>query len=399
MEYKNEILNNIAATLSNTESDKILVLIQLFGGNDGLNSFIPLDQYDQLQKHRSNILIKENKILKISDDNGFHPKLSEFQKLYNNGKLCCIQNVGYPNQNRSHFRSMDIWNSGSPADIMWSSGWLGRFLDKKHDKYPSNYPTADYPDPLAITIGNIVADTCQGKLNNFSFAINKFEETELLFEHDTSANLNKQYINELLFLNSTIKLTNKYTEKVLIAANRGNNLNNYKDDNKLAQQLKMVSKLISGGLNTKIYNLILGGFDTHAYQTMEETDIGFHATQLETLSKAVGAFQEDLVKLNLAERVLTVTYSEFGRQIASNASKGTDHGSAAPIFVFGNHFKNQIIGNNPIIKDEIEAQAGVNLEYDFRDVYATILNKWFNIDVIEIESIFERKPIILNNFL
>lgn len=382
-----------------TEQDNILIVIQLIGGNDGLNSFIPLDQYSQLHHHRSNILIKENKILKVSDTNGFHPELKSFQKLFLDGNMCCIQDVGYPNQNRSHFRSMDIWNSGSPYNETWDSGWLGRYLDINHYNYPTDYPNERHPDPIAITLGNIVADSCQGKLNNYCYAINNFEDSAILTEYTTQTGLPDEKKALFEFLNSNIRLTNNYTKRVLDAAQKGNSFANYPDNNDLAKQLKMVAKLISGGLSTKVYTLTMGGFDTHAYQTTEDTSTGWHATLLKILSEAIAAFQNDLQKLQISDKVLTITYSEFGRQIASNNSAGTDHGTAAPMFVFGNQLKQQVIGHNPIIDKELPPQAGVHMQYDYRDIYGTILSSWLNLPAENTHDIFRRKTNFIADFI
>ncbi|MFN8295432.1 MAG: DUF1501 domain-containing protein [Chitinophagales bacterium] len=392
---------NINSIENYENNDNILVIIQLIGGNDSLNTIIPLDMYDHLMKHRSNIMIEEKRTLKINDFNAFHPKLEKIYELSKNGQFCCIQNVGYPNQNRSHFRSMDIWNTASDSNVMLSSGWIGRYLDIFHPKYPVGYPNKKFPTPLVMTVGDLVADTCQGINTNFSYVMNHLNSIELLEEYSVNELAKDQKMKaQLLFYNDVIKLTNGYSEVIKQAQQKGKNSVDYPDDNILAQQLKLVAKLISGGLGTKIYTLTLGGFDTHLSQTTEETTEGIHATLLKTLSEAVYAFQMDLNKLGLSERILTMTYTEFGRQIASNASRGTDHGCAGSMYFFSNHFKNSIIGKNPIIEDELEKQAALDMEYDFRDVFATILNKWFKADNDNIDHIFSRKSTIINdNFI
>jgi uncharacterized protein (DUF1501 family) len=155
----------------NTETDKVLVLIQLNGGNDGLNTILPLDQYDNLANVRSNIIIPEGSALPIDDVTAFHPNMTGLRDLYLDGKMEIVQSVGYPNQNRSHFRSTDIWTSGSPADEAWNTGWLGRWMDGDHPTFPDAYPNPDFPDPLALTVGSLVSTTCQGSAANFSLAI------------------------------------------------------------------------------------------------------------------------------------------------------------------------------------------------------------------------------------
>ncbi|MEZ5002428.1 MAG: DUF1501 domain-containing protein [Chitinophagales bacterium] len=379
-----------------SNNSNILVLIQLHGGNDGLNSVIPLDGYDNLVNLRKNIIIKENDIIKVSDTLGFHPKLAEISQMFLDGDFGIIQNVGYELQNRSHFRSMDIWNSGSPSDQQWSTGWLGRYLDNLHEGYPVNYPSESFKDPLAINIGNIVADTCQGVSANYSYALDNLKNTRIIDEHEVyKQNLNNEFLKELQFLNSSTVLANAYTKRVETAAEKGSNVGNYPDNNNLAQQLKMVAKLISGGLTTQIYTLTLSGFDTHAYQTMEDTNEGFHAVLLKQLSQAVYAFQNDLKQLGLSHRVMGMTYSEFGRQIKSNSANGTDHGNAAPIFLFGSRLKQQVIGKNPVIHKTVEDQTGLPVELDFRDVYSSVLVDWMKTDKKMVDEVFKRPSTII----
>lgn len=381
-------------------NDKVLVVIQLIGGNDCLNTVVPLDRYDVLMKHRGNIMLEQNRLLKINDTNAFHPKFKHVHELNKQGNFSYIQNVGYPNQNRSHFRSMDIYNSGSRADEMLSSGWLGRYLDIFHPSFPMGYPNDRFKAPLSMTIGNIVADTCQGNLTNYAYALNHLNSIELLYEHSINGSIeNEKTKYQLNFYNDVIRLTNKYSTIIKKAQERGSNLVEYPPNNVLAQQLKAVAELISGGLETKIYTLTMGGFDTHAFQTMEDRAEGWHATLLDMLSEAVYAFQTDLNKLGVADKVLTMTYTEFGRQIKSNAAMGTDHGSAGSMYFFGKNFKNNIIGSNPNIADEIPDQTGLELEFDFRDVYSTILVKWFGLEQSHTNDIFSRDTKIIQNFI
>ena len=156
----------------NTDSDRVLVLIQLNGGNDGLNTLIPLDQYDNLHKHRSNVIIPSDSILDFTDTIGLHPNMAGIKSVYEEGQMGIIQSVGYPNQNRSHFRSTDIWTSASSSEEVITTGWIGRYLNSIHTDYPDAYPNDQYADPLAITMGNVVSETCQGMTANFSLTLN-----------------------------------------------------------------------------------------------------------------------------------------------------------------------------------------------------------------------------------
>jgi len=358
-------------------SDRVLVLIQLNGGNDGLNMVIPIDQYSGLSQVRSNILIPEASVLKLTDYTGLHPAMSGLQNLYKEGSLGIIQSVGYPNQNRSHFRSTDIWTSASDANVQLSTGWIGRYLNLNFPDYPENFPNPDYPDPLAITLGNLVSSTCQGTATNYSYALNTSLTIKSMEETEQAPQENSCYYDELSFIKTTIDQSNHYAERLLESIDKGNNLVEYPSENRLADQLKIVAKLISGGLQTQIYIVNLGGFDTHSQQVeSDEHDKGEHATLLGLLSDAISSFSADLKALGITERVAGMTFSEFGRQIRSNNSIGTDHGTAAPVIVFGDCIKADIYGQNPEISGDSEPQEGVPMLYDFRSVYATFLIDW-----------------------
>ena len=359
------------------ENNNVLVLIQLQGGNDGLNTIFDLNQYNNLQSVRSNIIIPENDLLTADDTTRFHPSMTGIQEIWNQENLGIIQNVGYPNQNRSHFRSTDIWNSASDADEYISSGWIGRFFDINHSSFPENYPNENNSDPFAITIGKVVSETCQGTSVNFSMALEDPENPGTALVSNSSNIPDNCYGDALNFVNETIKQTNAYAEVIKNAAESGNNLSTKYDDSDLSEKLKTVAQLISGGLKTKVYIVQIGGFDHHDNQVVEgETKTGIHAELLKELSDAMLAFQDDLKLLNIDDKVLGMTYSEFGRRIRSNAGLGTDHGTAAPLFLFGSCAKNQILGEAPEIDTQVDEKEGVQMQYDFRNIYSTILTDW-----------------------
>lgn len=389
------------SSASNGDSDRVLVLIQLNGGNDGLNTIIPIDQYSNLVSVRSNVLVPESSILPLTDEVGMHPNMTGLKNLYDNGKLNIIQSVGYPNQNRSHFRSMDIWNTGSNADEFLETGWLGRYFEQDFPGYPEGYPTSSCPDPFAVTVGSLVSETCQGITGNYSQAVNGVTGNEALIE-GASGNwpTDECYGAELSFLETSILQTNAYAESVQDAADNGSNIAEYDDDNSLSQQLKIVANLISGGLQTSVYVVTLGGFDTHANQVEGgDTTVGDHAALLGQLSSAIATFQEDLQSLGIDQRVLGMTFSEFGRQIGSNEGLGTDHGTAAPLMVFGPCVNPIILGNNPEIPTEVFDQDGVPMQFDFRSVYGSILMDWFNVSEDDVSALmfneFSYIPILL----
>ena len=367
--------------------DRVLVIIRLNGGNDGLNTVIPSDQYANLDIQRSNVLPPEASILPLTNEVGLHPVMTGMQNMYNDGKLGVIQNVGYPEQNRSHFRSMDIWTSGL-IDQDPNTGWLGRFFQNDHPNYPDGYPNAADPDPFAISMGYEVSTTCQGLIANFSHAVvNPFDNFSLTTSGST--NDGSYYGDQIEYLVHLIDQANSYGSQINAAANAGNTLATYPNTT-LGEQLRYVAQMISGGLKTKVYVLNINGFDTHAAQVLStDTTQGNHADLLKTLSDAVAAFQNDLQLLGLEDRVAGMTFSEFGRQIASNASFGTDHGDAAPLFLFGTCIYPSIMGDNPTITDTIVNQAGLPLQYDFRDIYASVLKDWFAVPTTAIQTMFE----------
>lgn len=370
--------------------DKVLVLIRMNGGNDGLNMVFPRDQYAELMVQRANILVPESSILALTPEVGLHPKMTGLQNLYNQGKLSVLQNVGYPEPNRSHFRSMDIWTTGS-LDVNQTSGWLGRYFDANHPNFPDAYPNVDYPDPFAISIGSEVSATCQGLVGNFSHAVNDPFSSSVL-PLTPVVNDGTYYGSQIEYISTLINQTNEYGQQINSAAVAGNSLSNLYDPlNPLSVQLKYVAQMISGGLKTKVYILNVGGFDTHDAQ-VDQTNLmeGTHPDLLKRVSDAINAFQQDLQLLGLEQRVAGITFSEFGRQIASNGSFGTDHGDAAPLFLFGSCISSGIVGPNPQIPNQINNQAGVPMQIDFRDVYASLLKDWFEVDPNVIQSLFEQ---------
>ncbi len=368
--------------------DRVLVMIRLNGGNDGLNTVIPLDQYANLMMHRSEIIIPQNQILSVTPEVGFHPQMQGMKGLFDQGKLSVVQNVGYPEQNRSHFRSMDIWTSGS-LDVSETRGWLGRYFDSYNPNYPTGYPNVTYPDPFAISMGSEVTATCQGIAANFSHAVSNPNNAVNLYQGGF-VNDGSYYGEHVEFVGTIIEQTNSFGQVIHAAAQAGSSLSAmYDPTNNLATQLKYVAQMISGGLKTKVYVLSLGGFDTHDNQA-DATNLlaGTHRGLLKTVSDAIAAFQDDLQLLGLEQRVVAMTFSEVGRQIEANASLGTDHGDAAPLFLFGTCIQSGIIGPNPTIASSLPDQAGIAMQIDFRDVYASILRDWFQVPTNEVQQLF-----------
>ncbi|MEM6763708.1 MAG: DUF1501 domain-containing protein [Bacteroidota bacterium] len=374
--------------------DRVLVLVRLNGGNDGLNTFIPIDQYSNLSKARGNLLIPENVLQNtlIGDKNAFHPIMTGFKDLYDTEKLAILQSVGYPNSNGSHFRSTDIWTSATASDVFDPTGWLGRYLDSTNPGFPTGYPNEEFPDPLAITIGNQVSQTCQGPSVNMSMALANLNGAQSLLEQNGETP-DTPYGHELTFLRQSYEQTNKYNASIQNAAQLApENLSELypRSGNKLADELMIVARLIAGGLKTKIYVVDLGGFDTHANQVQEgqsPEEAGRHVDLLLRVSEAITAFQDDLRLFGLEDRVLGMTFSEFGRRIKANDSYGTDHGTAAPLFVFGSQVNSRIFGENPIIPDEVATRENLPMQYDFRAVYSSVLAGWFGVEEAGIRDV------------
>ena len=347
-----------------SSDDHVLVIIRLNGGNDGLNTVFPIDQYDHLLIQRPNILIPENQIIQGTTELGFHPVMTGIGNLFNNGKTTVVQNVGYPQQNRSHFRSMDIWTNGS-LDPYETRGWLGRNFDDQYPNFPNDYPNNQYPDPFAITMGNSISSTCQGIMSNFSSLVSNPANTVNLNQNQ-GLNDGTYYGCNIEYVSILIEQTNLYGAQINAAYSAGNSLSSlYYENNdpqqdfksQLAKEMHYVAQMISGGLNTKVFVLNINGFDTHGGQVDSlNVGMGEHPDLIKNVSDAIEAFQDDIEQLGLDHRVLGMTFSEFGRQIASNDSFGTDHGDAAPLFLFGSCLANQIIGPNPIIEDQITNQ-------------------------------------------
>ncbi len=372
--------------------DRVLVLIQLAGGNDGLNTVIPVDQYSLYNAARSNIALPEDKVLKLNgfDATALNPAMPEMQQLFNDGKLGIVQAVGYPKPNFSHFRATDIWMTGADSDKILNTGWAGRFLDDVYKGFPENYPNTAMPDPLAIQVGSVVSSTFQGPAFTMGLAISNPSSFYNLIEGKVNVDSPTRWGEQLDYIELMSQKTDQYAGVIKAAALKVTQQSaKYPaaGKNPLADQLKIVARLIAGGLKTKVYMVNTGSFDTHAKQTETDTSTGAHARLLQRLSEAVGAFMDDLQFLQVPDKVMGITFSEFGRRIKSNASGGTDHGAAAPVFYFGHSIQPGIIGTNPIIPATATVNDNVPMQTDFRSIYATLLNNWFGLEQTAVQQI------------
>lgn len=378
-----------------TENDKVLVLIQLVGGNDGLNTVIPLDRYEILSNVRKSILIPEKSIIKLTDSTGLHPAMTGLQRMFAEGKLGIANAVGYPKPNFSHFRSTDIWTTASDSDKYLDSGWLYRYYRENHPNYPKGYPNETYPDPLTLTIGSVVSDTCQGPLSPMGMAIPPSASIYNIQDAGTDVPPDSYAGEELEYIRSIIATTKVYNTRLREILGKGTNISTRYPKygtNKLADQLKLVAKLLSGGIQTKVFVCSLGGFDTHSGQvTQNDPTVGAHANLLGFLSEAIDIFQEDIELMNLSNRVVGFTFSEFGRRIIANSSFGTDHGSAAPMFFFGTQVNPIIHGSSPVLPEKPTVNDNIPMQFDFRSVYYSLLKDWFNLDESLLEKVLLKK--------
>lgn len=374
--------------LSSYNPDRKLVLIQLDGGNDGLNMLIPISEYDNLANARRNILVDKAQILKLTEETGLNPAMPELTNLYKEGKVQFIQGVGYPSPNLSHFRSKDILNSASDSKTIISTGWAGRMFNNQYPDYPNGFPNDKQPHPIALTFGSTSSSVCQGDLANYSAVLTN------LSSNYTNSSPNGTYPetpfgNELRFVNTMMEQTESYLSVIKEAASKAKNLSTLypaSGQNGLADKLKLVANLIAGGLQTQIYVVSLGGWDLHSSAVSSETDklTGAHPNLLSKLSKAIAAFEDDLRLLNKADEVMGFVYTEFGRRIKSNDSLGTDHGTTWPAIVFGSKVNPGIIGNNPSIPAVVTKSDNLPLQYDFRSIYTGLYKQWFGLDELEI---------------
>lgn len=383
-------------------TDRILVIIYLNGGNDGLNTVIPLDQLSAYNSLRSNIAIPQNRILRLSGNEatGLHPAMTGLRDLYNDGKLSIIHSVSYPNADQSHYRSTDIWMTGEDADQYYQTGWAGRYLNNRFPNYPAEYPKADMEDPLAIQIGYLTSTTLLGPSQSMGIAINDPDSFYSLVGASSgspSTSLPCCDAGDLIaYIRKQQDLSVGYAGEIKAAYDAGKTLATYPaagEKNYLADQLKIVARLIHGGLKTKIYFVSLSGFDTHSGQVdYSDNTAGSHASLLGKLSAGIKAFQDDLGLQGTADKVVGMTFSEFGRRASSNNSKGTDHGVAAPMFVFGTNIRQSTIGTNPDLSNLIGTWDGkdIPMQIDFRRVYSDIIHDWFGAGIDKTNSLLFR---------
>jgi len=360
-----------AGSASGGSEGPILVVVQMGGGNDGLNTIVPF-AHDDYYQARPRLAVPRQTVLHATDELGFHPGLKPLKALYDEGRLAVVQGVGYPNPNRSHFRSMEIWHTADPSGTGPRTGWLGRLFDSE---CPDCGPTAGIAMlgtemPLAMQGGSGKAVVLESP-EAFAFhpvqggGPQEAEAYRRLMQPIPGAEpmvdfLTHTAMDAILASDDIRKVTGRPRAEDGV----------YPAD-PFSQKLRLVSDLISAGAPTRVYYVGLGGFDTHAAQA------GRHDGLMEQLGAGLGAFAGDLVQKGLQDRVLVMTFSEFGRRVAENASGGTDHGAAAPMFLIGPQVVPGIHGAHPSLVDL--DQGDLRFGVDFRSVYATVLEQWMAI--------------------
>jgi uncharacterized protein (DUF1501 family) len=349
------------------QGNKVVVVLQLSGGNDGLNTVIPI-RNDIYYASRPGLGIKKDQAIQLTDDAAMHPSLTAFADLFHEGNLAIMNSVGYPNPDRSHFRSMDIWQSASESDQFLQTGWLGRYLDAQCMGCDKPTQALEVDDVLSLALkgtamkGVALQDprrfytSTQRKIYKDMLASHDFisdeQPVDYLYKTMASALSSADYIFEQSKLHPS-RTTYPVTE--------------------CGRSLKTIASLIFSDINTKVYYLSLGSFDTHVAQDNQQRRL------FREMNDAVKAFVEDLKSNNRFNDVLLMTFSEFGRRVAQNASGGTDHGTANNMFFAGGGLNQKgLLNALPDLKD-LES-GDLKHHVDFKDVYATILKKWLHAD-------------------
>lgn len=374
-----------AQVIQGFNDDRVLVVVQLGGGNDGLNTITPFED-DLYYKARPKIGLKQNRLLKLNDQLGMNDSMKALMPFYDNGNLAVIQGVGYPNPDRSHFRSMEIWHTGSDSDEFLGDGWIGRYFDNNCNG--SAQPQvglaldAERPQAFGSALGYGVSTNDPSK---FGWNAGNGPDTPDAFE---AINRGPASNKTLDFLRHTTTAAIESSGEVRDAAKRGKIVMPSSGGRAAkVNQLDTVAGLIRGGLATRIYYVSTSGFDTHAGQ------LGKHEQLLGGVADSLARFQKQLENDGTADRVTTMVFSEFGRRVGENGSGGTDHGTAAPMFLLGKSVQGGVHGQTPSLSDL--DRGDLKYSTDFRRIYATLLDNWLHADSAKIlDQSFEKMNLI-----
>ena len=360
-----QFVNGFANKKLGKDTGKTLVIVQWSGGNDGLNTVVPY-QNDIYYKNRPTLAINKKEVLKLDKGLGLNPVMTGLKSLYDDGLVSIINNVGYPNPNRSHFRSMDIWQTASSSEEYLQTGWIGRYLDE-YAKDEKPYHALEVDDTLSLTLKGAMKSgfATSNPMSLKKSTKNKFHQAVVHHhEHDHEENV--------AYLYKTLVDTQNSAKYLHQQSSIYKSTVDYQK-NAFAQDLKQIAELIVAGTDTKIYYANLGGFDTHVNQKNQQE------MRLKRYSDAMKAFVKDLKQNNRLDDTLIMTFSEFGRRVKQNASRGTDHGTANNLFLIGGKLNKAGIYNEaPNLKDL--NNGDLKYSVDFRKVYATVLKNWLDVD-------------------
>tara|TARA_Y100001935_G_scaffold238369_1_gene224845 strand:+ start:209673 stop:211280 length:1608 start_codon:yes stop_codon:yes gene_type:complete len=374
---RTKFLNRLVAA----DNDRVLVLIQLSGGNDGLNTIIPVEN-DIYYNKRPTIGIRKQDSILLSDDIGMHPAMSGLESLWGDGNMAVIHNVGYEDADRSHARSTDIWTTASDSDVNLGTGWAGRYLVEDNPDIIANPPEF----PLGVRLGGS-ANIFQSEFGNLGVTFGGAEQFARFLEqggfYDEENVPQNEFGRSLSFARKIANSSFKYLESIQNAADSSQNLGEYPDSG-LSRSLSVVARLIRGGLKTKVFLVSKGGFDTHNNQGNVD---GGHAGLLADIADSVNAFYADLAADDLQNRAMTMTFSEFGRTLDENSSGGTDHGSSAPVMIFGPVNGGQYGQHSDLT--ELDGSGDPVFSTDYRTIYSSILNNWFGLEINDTETVLQ----------
>jgi uncharacterized protein (DUF1501 family) len=351
---------------------RVLVVVELNGGNDALNTVVPFED-DAYHRARPVLRVRKEKVLKITDLLGFHPELAPLHRLFAQGRLAVVPGVGYPHPDRSHFTAMDIWHTADPAGGRRRAGWLGRWFDAQER-------SADV-GPAGMAIGGALplamrAETCQVPaiqgLGGLTLRTDPRSGNDAALEVRTikelSALTRAEEPETVAFLRAALRDACADGDRLRRVAQAYRPKAAYQGD--LGTKLRLIAQMVDGGFPVRVFYVSVGGFDTHAGQDFA------HANLLRAVAAAIEAFFVDLGAHGHAERVALLAFSEFGRRVQENGSRGTDHGAAGVVLVAGGGVRGGVVGEHPNL---VDLDAGdLKFTTDFRSVYATVLEKWLH---------------------
>ena len=369
-------VNAFSQMVTSETGYKRLVIIQLSGGNDGLNTLVPF-RNDDYYRARPTIGLKKEDLINLDDELGLHSSLQPLKELYDQGHLTIINNVGYPNPNRSHFRATDIWQTASDSNQYLQTGWIGRYLDHFNQK----------PD-AAIELDESLSLALKGdKLNGMAIKNPAllYKTTQDPYLKNVSKHYQDDHLNEhnLGYLYKTLIDTKSSARYIYETSKTYSSSIDYPKHD-FSKQLKTTAQFINSGLNTKVYYASLTGFDTHIYQ------LNKHKRLLKVYAEGMEAFVKDLQSKDRFKDTLILTFSEFGRRVNQNSGNGTDHGSANTLFVIGGDLKKPGVYNNLASLSDLDNNGDMKFEIDFRTIYATVLKKWLHVnDQVILNKSFE----------